>query len=63
MARVHQGHVRLAGAVGFAASIHGRASSTLLSSATVITTKPRRPSSSCMACQTGRSRRQPHQEA
>ena len=51
------------GCVGFAASIHGRASSGVLSSATVITVKPRPFSSSYSACQTGRSRRHPHHEA
>ena len=52
-----------AGCRGAARSMYGRASSGLLSSAMVIGVKPRSPSSSYSACQTGRSSRQPHQEA
>src|SRR5437773_426700 len=52
-----------AGCPGAARSMYGRASSKLLSSATVTGVKPRSPSSSYSACQTGRSSRQPHHEA
>ena len=48
---------------GAARSMKGRASSAERSRATVKGVKPSAPSSSCSACQTGRSSRHPHQDA